>query len=131
MFSIDGKLHRKLEEQQKSEKFRSREFVLEIAAGNYPQYIKFQLVQERCSLIDSFSEGDLMKVHFDLTGREYNSPKGETIYFTNLSAWKVEGGNGATSSAPSRPAAKQNPPSDNSPFPTDEPAGGFNDDLPF
>ena len=88
-FEVMGKLHRKLVEQQVSDKFRKREFVLEILDGQYPQHIKFQLVQDRVGLIDQYKEGDSIKVFFDLTGREFDKG-GEKLYFTNLSCWKIE-----------------------------------------
>lgn len=94
-FEVTGKLHRKLDEQQVSEKFRKREFVLEITDGSYAQHIKFQLVQDRVSLVDAFREGENIKVFFDLTGREFEK-NGEKLYFTNLSAWKIDRPGGST-----------------------------------
>jgi single-strand DNA-binding protein len=84
-FEIEGKLHRKFEVENKTATFQTREFVLEVNANNYMQYIKFQLTQDRCGVIDPFNQGDRVKVHFDLRGREWNDK-----YFTNLNAWKVE-----------------------------------------
>lgn len=84
-FEIEGKLHKVFETEQKTESFRTREFVLQIEQGNYPQVIKFQLVQDRTDIIDGHAEGDQIKVYFDLRGREWNEK-----YFTNLSAWRIE-----------------------------------------
>ncbi|MEM1219025.1 MAG: DUF3127 domain-containing protein, partial [Bacteroidota bacterium] len=67
-----GKLLKKYDTEQKSQTFQAREFVLEVVDGQYPQFIKFQLTQDRCSLLDPFEEGAEMKVHFDLRGREWN-----------------------------------------------------------
>lgn len=72
------------ETEQKTDSFTAREFVIE-TTGEYPQMVKFQLVQDRCSLIDRFAEGQVVRVHFDLRGREWNGK-----YFTNLNAWRVE-----------------------------------------
>lgn len=80
-----GKLHKKFDTENKTSTFQAREFVLEIADGNYPQMIKFQLTQDRCALLDTHEEGDTLKVHFDLRGREWNEK-----YFTNLNAWRIE-----------------------------------------
>lgn len=82
---ITGKLHKVFETEQKTESFKAREFVVE-TAGEYPQFVKFQLTQDRCAIIDKYKEGDDLKVHFDLRGREWQGK-----YFTNLNAWKVEG----------------------------------------
>ncbi|MDX1666498.1 MAG: DUF3127 domain-containing protein [Saprospiraceae bacterium] len=121
-FEIEGKLHKKFETESKTETFQAREFILEIADGNYPQLIKFQLVQDRCSLIDPFEEGQRMKVHFDLRGREWNDR-----YFTNLNAWRLETVE-ETSPAPTEGDAGGDP------FPSlddEPPEGQADDDLPF
>ena len=83
-FQISGKLVKKYDAENKSGKFLTREFVI-VTEEQYPQYIKFQLVQDRCGAIDSYEEQEKMTVHFDLRGREWQDK-----YFTNLQAWKVE-----------------------------------------
>jgi single-strand DNA-binding protein len=84
-FEITGKLHKKFDIEQKSDSFKTREFVIE-TSGDYPQFVKFQCTQDRCNMIDKFSEGSSVKVYFDLRGREWQGK-----YFTNLNAWKVDG----------------------------------------
>lgn len=91
---ITGILKVKTEAQQVSEKFRKREFVLTDNSSQYPQHISFQLTQDKCSLLDQYNVGDEMKVHFNLRGREWTSPKGEIKYFNTLEAWRIEGGSG-------------------------------------
>jgi hypothetical protein len=88
-FEISGKLHKKFPTDQKSDRFQARDFVLLLDDEQYPQYIKFQLTQDRCDLIEKYSEGQNIKVHFDLRGREWNEK-----YFTNLNAWRIEPGEG-------------------------------------
>lgn len=83
-FQITGKLHKKFETENKTATFQAREFVILINEDNYPQYIKFQLTQDRCGLIEPFEPGTEIEVHFDLRGREWNEK-----YFTNLNAWKI------------------------------------------
>lgn len=121
-FEVLGKLHKKFDTESKTDTFQAREFVIEIE-GNYPQLIKFQLVQDRCSLIDEYEEGDTINVHFDLRGREWNGK-----YFTNLNAWRVERPSAAapTPDAPSQPAGN-----DTFPAADDEPPAAADDDLPF
>ncbi|MCS6807252.1 MAG: DUF3127 domain-containing protein [Bacteroidota bacterium] len=89
-YEASGKLHAIFDEQQVTEKFRKREFVLEIEDGNYLQYVKFQLTQDRCSLLNDFRKGDMIKVLFNLSGRETKMRDGSIAYFTNLGAWKIE-----------------------------------------
>ena len=121
-FEVEGKLHKKFETENKTNTFQAREFVIEVTDGNYPQMVKFQLTQDRCGLIEDYNEGEMIKVYFDLRGREWNGK-----YFTNLNAWRLE--------KPSQAAPAEAPPAlDNSDFPTatDEPSStGFDDDLPF
>jgi ribosomal protein L3 len=116
-YDVTGRLHEIFDEQQVSEKFRKREFVLEVQDGQYPEHIKFQMVQDKTSLIDPFKMGDEVKVTFNLRGRGFNK-NGQMLYFTNLEAWKIEpasGGNaggygGGQQQAAPRPAAQnQNP----------------------
>lgn len=120
-FEVEGKLHKKFETENKTDTFQAREFVIEINSGNYPQFIKFQLVQDRCSLVDGYEVGDQIKVFFDLRGREWNDK-----YFTNLNAWKIE----KPTSDAAVPAQGQ---SGGNSFPSasDEPAEEMDDDLPF
>jgi len=120
-FEVSGKLHKKFDTQQVTDKFQKREFVLEIEDGAYPQVIKFQLTQANCGKLDSHNEGDQLKVTFNLRGREYNKD-GKTMFFTNLDAWKVDPVGAAQPSAPAGggfPAA------------TDEPLSADMEDLPF
>ncbi|GJM31597.1 MAG: hypothetical protein DHS20C18_05980 [Saprospiraceae bacterium] len=118
-FEVEGKLLKKYDTENKTDSFQAREFVIEIDSGNYPQFVKFQLVQDRCALLDPFEEGGQIKVHFDLRGREWNGK-----YFTNLNAWRLE----QASTAQAEP-----PPAEDGVFPTvnDEPSVEADDDLPF
>ena len=122
-FEITGKLHKKFDTENKTDSFQAREFVIVTENGSYSQYIKFQLVQDRCSLVDDYNEGDMIKVHFDLRGREWNGK-----YFTNLNAWRVETGGAAETKAPATTAA---PASNNFPTADDSPSMDADDDLPF
>jgi hypothetical protein len=90
MFNITGTLKVKTATQQVSDKFKKREFVIVENSSPYPQFISFQLTQDKCSLIDNIMEGNDIKVYFNLRGREWQSPQGETKYFNSLEAWKIE-----------------------------------------
>ncbi|GAB1429284.1 hypothetical protein MASR2M18_01140 [Ignavibacteria bacterium] len=89
-YDLTGKLHVVFPEKQVSEKFKVREFVVELASGMYNEYPKFQVVQERCALLDSFNAGDAVKVYFDLRGRQYTGRDGNVGYMTSLQAWRIE-----------------------------------------
>jgi hypothetical protein len=127
-FDVEGKLHRIFPTEQKSASFTAREFVLEVPDGNYPQLIKFQAVQDRCGLLDNFSEGDQVRVSFDLRGREWNGK-----YLTNLNAWRIDaatGESGGGNSGARNRTASENAPADPFPNYSDAPPVS-SDDLPF
>ena len=92
-FEITGKLIEKFNTQQVSEKFKKREFVIEKEENNgemvFVETIKFQLTQDRCSLLDSFSLHDDIKISFNIKGSKWEK-EGKVNYFTNLDAWKIE-----------------------------------------
>lgn len=122
-FELQGILFKKYDIESKSATFQTREFVV-TTEETYPQYVKFQLTQDKCGILDAYSEGQKVKVHFDLRGREWQGK-----YFTNLNAWRMEGVE--TQAAP--PASQGN-----DGFDAFEPLGNdFNsgnadfDDLPF
>ena len=126
-FEIVGKLHKKFDTESKTATFQAREFVIEADDGRYPQMVKFQLVQDKCDEIDKFNDGDNIRVHFNLRGREWQGK-----YFTNLNAWRIESG---TAAAPAAAAPSAAAPAGDFPTLDDAPAttGGSSveDDLPF
>lgn len=120
--SVDGKLFKKFDTENKTSTFQAREFVLLMEDGNYPQYVKFQLTQDRCNLIDNLNVNEKIKVWFDLRGREWNEK-----FFTNLNAWKIE-------KLDQQDQAPGNNPEDSFPGPNDYNetfTENFEDDLPF
>jgi len=123
-FQVEGKLHKIFDVEQKSERFKAREFVIE-TEEQYPQFVKFQLVQDKCELIDAHNEGEKIKVHFDLRGREWNEK-----YFTNLNAWRIEAADGST--GVTVPPATGTTPKKSEPTTTTETTQpDFDDDIPF
>lgn len=85
---------------QVSDKFKKREFVvteLSDKDSKYDQHIAFQLTQDKCDLINAFGTGQSVTVSFNLRGREWVSPQGETKYFNTLEAWRIEAENGTES----------------------------------
>lgn len=116
-YQVNGRLHAIFEAQQKTERFRVREFVLELAENpRYPQLVQFQLTGDRCEAIDEYKVGDDVRVEFSLRGREWQSPRGETRYFNSLDVWTVE-------------RAEAGAPGDEPPPPEDAPV--FPDEPPF
>lgn len=75
-----------------SDKFQKREFVVEYAPekSQYQEYLKFEIVQEKCEMLDAFKIGENVEILFNLKGRKWINPKGETVYFNSLQAWKIK-----------------------------------------
>ena len=135
-FEISGRITEINQTQQVTDKFKKREFILEVKETNnsgfeFIEYIKFQTVQDKCNLLDGLNINDLVKVSFNLKGRKWEKD-GQTSYFTNLDAWKIENEQ-STISNPATTGTQDTLPSDiSAPFPKDPPVddSGF-DDLPF
>jgi hypothetical protein len=90
---VTGILKVKMKTQQVSDKFKKREFVLTLEANtDYPQHVSFQLTQDKTSLLDLFELGQELTVSYNLRGREWINPQGETKYFNTIEAWKIENG---------------------------------------
>lgn len=82
--------------------FTKRELIVETADNpKYPQVIAFECTKDRCALLDAVNIGDAVTVEFDLRGREWRSPSGDTKYFNTLTVWKLE----VTQKAAPRPDA--------------------------
>jgi len=88
---ITGTIHHIAPVHNITEIFSKREFVLKIADNpQYPQFVSFQLTQDKCGLIAPFKLGAAVKVFFNLRGRQWVSPQNETKYFNTLEAWRIE-----------------------------------------
>lgn len=121
-YELQGKVHEVFPTEQVSDRFQKREFVISFESNGYTELIKFQAVQDKCSMLDNIQEGEEVNVHFDLRGRSYTNREGKVLYFTNLQAWKIDQGGQAQQTAP---AAKAQQPEDISQAPPED------DDLPF
>ena len=124
---VTGQLKLKYDTQKVSEKFQKRDFVLATDLSTpYPQYVSFQVTQDKCSMLDSFNQGDEIKVQFNLRGREWNGPQG-IKYFNTLEAWRIE----KVGSGQSTPSQNNSGMQDNTTAPVFNSSISDNDDLPF
>lgn len=105
--------------------FRKREIVV-TTEEQYPQHIMVEFVQDKCDLLNSYKEGQQVKININLRGREWVNPQGETKYFNSIQGWRIEA------------VQAQAPSGDMPPVPPKEafePVSdlneGDNDDLPF
>jgi hypothetical protein len=92
-YELTGKLIAKYDTVQRTESFKTREFVVEktdeINGKSIVNYVKFQSVQDKTTLIDRVNVGDDIKVYFNVKGSKWER-EGKTNYITNLDAWRLE-----------------------------------------
>ena len=92
-YELTGKLIEKSEIVQRTETFKTREFVIEksedIGGRTVTNFAKFQCVQDKTAIIDRVNVGDEVKVYFNIRGTKWEKD-GKTTYFTNLDAWRLE-----------------------------------------
>lgn len=92
-YEITGKLVAKFDIVQRTETFKTREFVIEktedIGGRVITNYVKFQCVQDKTAMPDRFNLGDEVKVQFNIKGTKWMK-EGRENYITNLDAWRME-----------------------------------------
>lgn len=118
--NVTGKLVEIYPTNDVSNKFRKREFAVEYSDNpQFPQYIKFEFIQDSCEELDKYKVGQDVMIEFDLRGRKWVNPTGQTVYFNTLQAWRI---------SPANTEASQTPPP---PVPQPGTDGDDGDDLPF
>ena len=122
-YEITGKLVAKFDIIQRSETFKTREFVIEksedIGGRVITNYVKFQCVQDKTAMPDRFNIGDDVRVQFNIKGSKWVK-EGRENYITNLDAWRMEAVKlGQQEAASANPYNDMPPPAD------------VVDDLPF
>ncbi|PTQ95564.1 uncharacterized protein DUF3127 [Mucilaginibacter yixingensis] len=119
---IKGKVHEVSASFQVTDSLKKRELVVEyIENPQYPEYIKFEAIQDRCALLDNVKVGDDVEVFFNLRGRPWTDKTGKKNYFNTLQLWRI---NVITGNAAANAQPAYAPPVDISSAPED-------DDLPF
>jgi len=92
-YELIGKLVAKYEVVQRTATFKTREFAVEktddIGGRTVTNYVKFQSVQDKTSIIDKANIGDEIKVYFNIKGSKWEK-EGKVNYITNLDAWRIE-----------------------------------------
>lgn len=123
-YEITGKLVARFDIVQRTETFKTREFVIEksedINGRTITNYVKFQCVQDKTAMVDRFNIGDDVKVQFNIKGTKWVK-EGKENYITNLDAWRMETVKIGQDAAPS----------DNTNYNDMPPSLDAVDDLPF
>ena len=123
--NIKGKILEVKDTVQVTETFKKREFIIEYAENpQYPEFVKFELIQDKCDLLDDFEVNQEVDVHFNLKGRKWTDPKGEVKYFNSLQAWRLDPASAAENASAGDPGALEEPAWLNA-------DDGDDDDLPF
>ena len=99
-------------------KFIYREFVLKTDDPEYPQDIKFQVIKTKFDILEGKAEGSRVVVSYNLKGRAWVSPQGETKYFNSVEGWRIEKSDGQDNQSTQQTKSA-------------EPQAVTQDDLPF
>lgn len=121
---IKGKVHEVSPTTQVTDSLKKRELIVEYVENpQYPEYLKFEAIQDRCALLDNVKVGDDVEVFFNLKGRKWTDKTGKVVYFNTLGLWKVNVLSATGSTAVASPEYAK---------PADISAGAEeDDDLPF
>ena len=94
--------------------WKKQGFIIDTGAEYNPQICFSLFGEEKIASLNSFSEGQMVDVSFNLSSREYNGK-----YYHNIDAWRIN-----------KTASSMSNESENtSPFPSEE--DSEEDDLPF
>lgn len=119
MFQISGKIKIVNDTQTFNSGFTKREFILTTLDDKYPQDLKFEVLKEKCDLLEKYTVGTEVTLSFDIRGNEYQGK-----YYVNLNCWKIDalGGSAANSGTPFEEAGFE---------PSSHELSDQNDDIPF
>lgn len=84
-YTLSGRVAVRGSFKQVTEKFRTRELIIDTDNGQYSQLIKFEFINDQGGKLDTVTVGDTVTVHFNIRGRK----SGDT-YFNQLVGWKIE-----------------------------------------
>ena len=126
---IEGKVIEKFDIQEITETFKKRDFVVEYSENpQYTEFLKFELLQANCEKLDAINIGDRVEVHFNLRGRKWENPEGESKYFNSLVAWRIEKKGEENVGKSDLPGDTPTPKTDND---DSQDVSDSEDDLPF
>ena len=90
---LTGKIEKIFDTVTISEKFKKREFVIKTEESYndkvFENYIIMNMTQDKTKALDVFKVGQDVTVAFNVKGVKYEKD-GETRYFNNLQAWRID-----------------------------------------
>lgn len=97
---IKGKIYEIGKTENVSDSLKKRELIIEyIENPQYPEYLKFEAIQDRTKLLDDLKSGQDVEVFFNLKGRPWTDKTGKKTYFNSLQLWKINVLSGAKSAS--------------------------------
>ena len=66
-------------------RFKKRDVTLK-SQDEYPQYVTFQLTQDKCDLATNLKEGEVVEVSYNLRGMRWEAQDGTIKYFNTIEA---------------------------------------------
>lgn len=106
MSDLKGKVHEVIPAQQVSDKLKKQEVIIEYVENNpqYPEYLKFEAINDKCDLIVPLKVGQEVEVFFNMRGRAWTDKSGKKSYFNSMQLWKVNVLSGASEPTYAPPA---------------------------
>lgn len=80
-YFLEGSIKEIGQTQAFGDKFKKREFVVKVEDGQYPEFIKLELINENVDMLDRYSINEIVTVAFIVKGKEYMGK-----YYNNLVA---------------------------------------------
>ena len=89
--TINGVIHSVDQTVEVTESFKKREFIVKVEYNpQYPEYLRMEMIQDKCSDLDSYNAGDYVDVSVNVKGRLYNDKNtGEERCFNTIQAWRI------------------------------------------
>jgi single-strand DNA-binding protein len=100
---VDAIIHTVKETEYRGAKgFAVRELIAILGSGDkYPQTVKFEVMGDKTTLLDDYHEGQKVRIHFDIRGREWQDK-----VFNSLVIWKITTDEENTPQRPPQPAPR-------------------------
>jgi hypothetical protein len=115
--------------------WQKQEFIVEYQDGNFPKKVCLNVWGDKVPDLESFNEGDKLKIFFNIESREYNQR-----WYTDLRAWRIDRDETASFPDPASNETAQGFPEPSQGFPEPNQESTANpedyqsdtvDDLPF
>lgn len=87
-YELSGQVIKKFEIETFASGFQKQNIVVK-TEDQYPQEIQIEFTQNKIDLIENINAGDHVTVSFNVNGRSWTSPQGETKYFNSIVGWKI------------------------------------------